>query len=287
MKHIILIVNYNNYQDTLNCVKSIYNLKGDFQIVIVDNHSTNDAYRQLTKLLGHESKIHLCQCPINLGYSKGIDYAYHYILDQNLAFDFIHVSNSDIVIEDADFLNKVEARYLRKPFYLLGPQVITNGINTSPIGYFYDASDFMKEMKKLNFLAHGLYAFSLLTNDCFENKLEGQRNSNISKEVVKKLNQGEDIFPILSGCYLIFSKLHLDLLGYLYRPITFLYNEEMLITYTLLKNGIKPVAISYDPDLVVMHHHGGSSKGASRKKAKFVMENYRLFKQLFQQKNEH
>lgn len=286
MKHIILIINYNNYQDTFNCVESISQLHGDKQFVIVDNGSTNNAFDKLTNRYQQQADIHVIQAPSNLGYSKGIDFGYHYIKEHNLDYDFIHVSNSDIVVEDLDFLTKVENRYQQQPFMMLGPEVITHGVNTSPIGYFSCKEDFFKEMKKLNFLAKGLYIFSTVTFNYFENKLEGNRNANISNDVVKRLNNKEHIVPILSGCYIVYSKDHTNLLDYIYRPMTFLYNEEMLITYTLLTHDIDYRQIAYDPNLQVIHKHGGSSKGASKRKAKFIMDNYQLFKKELQEGNE-
>ena len=50
----IVILNYQNYWDTINCVESfqkLYPSSGDYEIVIVDNHSKNDSLEELrTKL---------------------------------------------------------------------------------------------------------------------------------------------------------------------------------------------------------------------------------------------
>ncbi len=285
MKHIIIIINYNNYTDSINCANAINKLDGNKKIIIVDNCSNNDSFMQLSNQFKNIDNIEVIKTKDNLGYSKGIDYAYKYIKEQNYSYDFIHVSNSDIIVKDTDFLKRVETDYHNNPFYLLGPSVITNGVNTSPIGYFKKASDFEKEMKKLNILASGLKIFTRLTFGAFENKLESNRNGDIAKKVCAKLSKGEKIVPILSGCYVIFSKDHTDRFDYLYRPITFLYNEEMLITYTLMSQGIRQ--IYFDDKLKVCHYHGGSSKGASIKKANYIKQNYKEFKKLGLYKNEH
>lgn len=278
MKHAIIVVNYNNYNDTIRCVNSLLALKGNKEILILDNGSSNNAYEELLTTYNGKKEVMVLRNPDNLGYSKGIDFAYQFINDNGMDFDFIHVSNSDIIVEDISFLEKIESIYLQQPFYILGPRVITNGINTSPIGYFKTSDDFWKEMKKLNVLASGLKVFSTITFDRFENILEGNRNASIATNVINKINNGDNIVPILSGCYTIFSKQHYQKFNYLYRPLTFLYNEEMLITYTLMEAGIKE--IYFNNDLEVIHKHGGSSKGASKRKAMYIKDNYKQFKKL-------
>lgn len=277
MKHAIIVVNYNNYYDTIRCVDSILKLNGNKDVYILDNGSSNHSVEKLTLIYQEFDNVCVIANTNNSGYSKGIDFAYKHLHNRE-KYDFIHVSNSDIIVSDNDFLKKIEEDYKKNPFYILGPRVITHGINTSPIGYFKNSSDFMKEMRKLNFLARGLKIFSIITNDRFENVLEGKRNANIAEKVIEKINNKEEIVPILSGCYTIFSKKHYNTFNYLYRPETFLYNEEMLITYTLLKNNIR--LIQFDNNLAVIHKHGGSSKGASRRKAKYIIENYHNFKKL-------
>ena len=270
MNHLIIVINYNNYIDTINCVNSLIKLKGNKKILIFDNNSTNNAQEILKKEFINNDNILFCFSDKNLGYSKGIDYAFNYIKEQNIELDFIHTSNSDIIINDLDFLKKVEESYKKTKFFMEGPQVITNGVNTSPIGYFKSKDDFFKELKKLRILAVCLYLFSTITFNLFENKLEGKNNESNAKKTIEKIKK-ENVVPILSGCYTIFSKDHFLKFNYLYRPLTFLYNEEMIITYTLMNANINKII--FNENLEVIHNHGGSSKGSSKRKAKLIFKN--------------
>ena len=44
----IVIINWNNWMDTLECLKSLLNINNSvFQIVLVDNNSTDDSITQI------------------------------------------------------------------------------------------------------------------------------------------------------------------------------------------------------------------------------------------------
>ena len=86
----IVILNYNNYQDTINCIASLQincpdeNLK----IVVIDNGSTNDSIEQISTYFRHKNlpynylsnytddekydeKFILINAKKNLGYARG------------------------------------------------------------------------------------------------------------------------------------------------------------------------------------------------------------------------
>jgi len=44
----IILVNYNGYKDTIECIKSLKNLKyNNYKIIIVDNASTDNSINEL------------------------------------------------------------------------------------------------------------------------------------------------------------------------------------------------------------------------------------------------
>lgn len=66
----IIIINYNTFELTCNCINSIYKqTKGiSFEIILVDNASTKD---NPDDFLNHFSEITLIKSPTNLGFAKG------------------------------------------------------------------------------------------------------------------------------------------------------------------------------------------------------------------------
>ncbi len=79
-----IVLNYNGYSDTMECVgslrKSIRPEKVDYQIVVVDNHSTDDSYELLQKALPEE--VVLLQSSRNAGYAYGNNVGIKYALEQ-------------------------------------------------------------------------------------------------------------------------------------------------------------------------------------------------------------
>ena len=68
----IVILNYLNYKDTIECVESIFNMKYDIAgIVIVDNHSENESYNVLKKLYKNRLNVSVIQSNRNYGFAKG------------------------------------------------------------------------------------------------------------------------------------------------------------------------------------------------------------------------
>ena len=53
----IIILNYNNWEDTIECVESVINSSyEDFKLIILDNNSLNNAQDQIIKYLKGEIK---------------------------------------------------------------------------------------------------------------------------------------------------------------------------------------------------------------------------------------
>jgi GT2 family glycosyltransferase len=54
----IILVNYNGYQDTIECVKSLLQLHyPNFTIFLIDNNSTNDSTHQIEKFLSSDTNL--------------------------------------------------------------------------------------------------------------------------------------------------------------------------------------------------------------------------------------
>lgn len=96
----IIILNYNNYSDTIECVQSLRKAipQSKYEIIIVDNLSNNDSVKQLNKVL---SPIKVIQNSQNKGYAHGNNVGIKYA--EQKGYQFICILNNDTVI-DMDFL---------------------------------------------------------------------------------------------------------------------------------------------------------------------------------------
>lgn len=97
---IIIVLNYNNYDDTEKCILSLQNLTyPNFSIVIVDNASSDGSVEILTN---NFPEIPLLRNTINGGYAAGNNIGISYALEHNA--DYILIINNDATVEP-DFLN--------------------------------------------------------------------------------------------------------------------------------------------------------------------------------------
>ena len=106
----IIILNWNNMQDTSKCLESLQGLKyKNYELVVVDNGSKNHEGDQLKNRF---PEIILIKNPTNLGFTGGCNTGIKYALEQNA--DYIFLLNNDTIVSD-DFLGKLVDFYESTP----------------------------------------------------------------------------------------------------------------------------------------------------------------------------
>ena len=119
----LVVVNYNDYKNTINFINSVKKYKIIDKIVVVDNCSTDDSYLNLKKIC--YDKVVLLKNASNKGYGSGINLGSKYLKD-NYNIKNIIVSNTDIIINSEDDLVTM-LNYLKGDVALVGPTVLENG----------------------------------------------------------------------------------------------------------------------------------------------------------------
>ena len=94
-KVFIILLNYNSYEDTIECVESIAESEKElnYKIIIVDNNSTDDSKEKLANDLNY---IYL-QANENGGFAKGNNIGIKYAMENGA--DYILLLNNDTIIE--------------------------------------------------------------------------------------------------------------------------------------------------------------------------------------------
>ena len=119
----LVVVNYNDYNNTISFIDSIKDYSVIKHIVIVDNCSTDDSYSKLEGIC--DKKVSLVKNTSNKGYGSGINLGSKYLMD-NYKVKNIIVSNTDIIINsEEDLVNMIS--YLKDDVALVGPNVLENG----------------------------------------------------------------------------------------------------------------------------------------------------------------
>jgi len=125
----IITINYNQSEYTIKCVKSILlsNYK-NFQIILIDNGSTNEIYWHLRKEINNikDNRIHLKRIEKNIGYVRGINYGF----EKGLEFksDYFLIMNNDTIIDKNAISELVKTC----------KKYMNNAISTGKV-YYYDA----------------------------------------------------------------------------------------------------------------------------------------------------
>jgi len=121
MNTTFIILNWNTAQITKKCVLSIYKHldKKDFQIVIVDNASTDNSISLFKKLQKKHKNLFIIKNQSNLGFSAGNNTAQKYFITKYLVF-----LNSDILLFDNSITNAINYLKKHKNIGLVAPKLI-------------------------------------------------------------------------------------------------------------------------------------------------------------------
>lgn len=125
----IVIVNYQTYQDTIDCVKSLLKSKTefDYEILVIENCSPNDSYEQLLILEKMESLslrkcVHIIKSAENNGYCAGNNVGIRVALEKNS--DFVWILNPDTLVESDTLQNLVKFAISHKNAGLVGNKLV-------------------------------------------------------------------------------------------------------------------------------------------------------------------
>ncbi|VNT90388.1 glycosyltransferase [Streptococcus pneumoniae] len=267
MNFCFVILHYRTSNDTIECIKSIQKLEGDYKIVIVDNASQNGSIERVEALFTNNDEIVIIKNTKNLGFAAGNNIGYAYARTQIKA-DMIAVLNNDIVIKQKDFINRIFELYRNSQFHIAGPDIVSlvDGHHQSPVVEKINSiSKANKELFKYRILRiiNKIGLYELMTR---QPKKELNRIS-----VADPMRYQENV--ILHGSFVIFSPLYVSEEECAFRPDTFMYMEEpILYEYCMLKN-YKTV---FDPSIVIYHKEDSSTNSlynAAYAKREFVFKN--------------
>ena len=122
----IVLLNYLNYTDTLECVNSILEMEYELAgIVIVDNHSNNGSFQKLYKKYAQSDKIIVVRTGKNYGFAKGNNIGIR-IARERFGSDFIFVANNDILFMKQDYFDKLLENY-SDGVGVIGSEIRTRG----------------------------------------------------------------------------------------------------------------------------------------------------------------
>jgi len=127
----IIILNWNGFSDTAECLKSLQSITyTNFKVLVVDNYSKNNEAKALQDRFGNF--IEVIKNSQNYGFAKGNNIGIQRALAENA--DLILLLNNDTVVK-SDFLSILVETSQKDKIGIVGPAIyLYNSYNISSIG---------------------------------------------------------------------------------------------------------------------------------------------------------
>ena len=274
-----VILNYKAYEEAAACAASILKTQTypDIQIVIVDNGSGNDSVEQLKARFCGEERVHIIAAEKNLGFAQGNNLGIAYVRE-HFSPDFLVAANSDIIFEQPDYCQKLFEIYRRKPFAVLGGDIIdasrTQHFNPVARARVYTIPYMRKQalvsqLKAWMFRAIKLFHlkkavaghYGIAANEAGADVCGGGKNLTTREVEGRSVAADVRIDEVLSdvllhGCCLVFSEDFFAELDGFWQE-TFLYAEEEILYYLAKKKGLR---LLYTPEVTCMHKEAVTTK---------------------------
>lgn len=209
MKNGIVILNYNDSDNTKLILEEIKDFKILDAIIVVDNHSTDQSVEVLKTF--ENKKIKIVEANENKGYAAGNNVGIKYLID-HFEVDNIIISNPDIIVTEKE-IEKLIKDLEDKRISVIAPQI------KEPLGI-------SRGWKLPTFLSE------LVSNIPFFRRFEFSLLKYPKEEYKKKLTQVD----VVKGCFFIIKKEVLEDIG-LFDENTFLYYEEIIMAKKLQEKG--------------------------------------------------
>lgn len=217
---VIIIVNWNGWQDTNSCLDSLKSLDyPNFRIIVIDNNSTDDSVNQISASHPNVNLIRTCH---NLGFSGGCNVGISSAIDEDA--EYVWLLNNDTVINQLT----------------LKEMIILSDTNAN-IGAVGSRIYYMNESNKIQ--AWGGGSFSFWT---------GRTRHILSPASERKLHY------ITASSILIRCKT-LKEIGFLDNKSFFMYWEDVDFSFRLRKAGWK-IAVANDSIVYHKEHASTGNK---------------------------
>lgn len=254
MRVAVIIVNYNDAEDTLNYVKTITEYETINRIVVVDNKSTTAGTFDKLKTL-ESSKVKVIESDKNGGYDYGNNFGIKYLDSLNEEYDYYIISNPDIKISEQAIKHCLEVADNDDKIGVISPRMFNkseNPIRRSSWKIRTFGLDVVHSTRILEILF-----YKILRNGEYSNK-----------EYENELLEVEAI----SGAFFIIKSKVLKEVGLLDDNV-FLFYEEDILAHKLKEKGYKTISLNSEKFI----HYESQTIGKS-------LSYYRKMKQMFKSK---
>lgn len=260
-KNIIVVLNYNDWEETKRFCEVVKGFSCVDQILIVDNLSTDDSVEHLSTIT--DNKILLLKASYNKGYAAGNNIGIDYVLKQNIKANII-ISNPDIYLSNED-LEMVLEPLEDKSIGVTTGLIHTDGKVTSNYAWKVPSfseillNQFLSIYKIKRFINHSMYLPYPKTED------------NI-------------ICGCVSGCFFCITTDTIKQIG-LFDERTFLYGEENILGFKIRQNGQKECVVTKAKIEHRQHHSINKIKNNTSRSKNWFLDSNEIFLKYYLRKS--
>jgi len=228
--YLIILLNYNNWQDTIECIQSLQKseVKGE-NILVIENFSTDESFE---KLRYETPDVKIIQAKKNLGFTGGNNLGIKYAFENK--YDYAIVLNNDTIIDSPDSIRTLIEEMDNNPDMTMGAGRI----------FYYP------EKEKIWYDGGGVINWR---GAAFHNNFRKDKNTVI-------LNDENRQTSFISGCYMCIRLRDLPELGYMDENL-FIYLDDLEYSVRAAK---KKQKLYYVPKAVIYHKERGRGKHSPR-----------------------
>ena len=261
----VIVLNYRNYQDTIDCVESLLNQ--DYRhcnIVIVENGSKNESFNVLQNIFGTIENIKILKTEKNLGFAKGNNLGILYAKN-TLQCRYIFILNNDTILTANNILSQLMVDQL--PNVALVSPILIGNDGKQIIGHNWEKNRIVIN----TIIAIAYTMFQLMPANIKENFIKIKRK--ICKQ--KRMDSSENTFKQnqyqIQGAAFLLTPVFFNYYKILY-PRTFLYCEEINMSWYLHKAKLSTMVINTN---IIFHKEAKSTTDTIIKmKTKLVMNSF-------------
>lgn len=255
LKVTIVVLNWNRWNDTDKCLKSLQQLKispkYQAEVVVVDNASTDSSSKLISK---NYPELPLIVNQENFGYAGGNNVGIKYGLEKNS--DYILLLNNDTIVHNT-LITELINTSIEKKAQVVGPKI-----------YFSKGYEFHKdrysadELGKVIWFAGGIIDW---------NNIYGSHRG--VDEVDTGQYQEVCTTDYVSGAAIFVSRQVFDMIGMLDEKY-FMYYEDLDFCVRAKKAGF---SLKYAPKAILWHNNAGSTRSGSGLQDYYITRNRLMF----------
>lgn len=245
----IVILNYLNYHDTIECIESLkQQTNQSFEIIIVDNDSQNGSYEKLCEQYGSTDAINIIETGKNLGYAKGNNVGIKFG-KQKLGLKNILIVNNDVIFTDTNYVDFLINFDIGGEIGAVGTRIIgVDGLNQNPVYTPITRKRLVKDAIYFTLEKWNVLRFYTSLKNKIKPVAEIQ-----SKGTSTEDSENKNYF--LHGSAMLLTENFLDEMDGFF-PETFLYYEENILAIMMEKLNLKMV---YTDGAEIYHKEDQSS----------------------------